>query len=117
MKGAFLNAAVGAMILTLSPIPAAHAAARVQEPDTHATADLNRQSFQAAQTGKTVEATDRKQTKSAEPKSAKAKVLRRNYAIRAKIARQKAKQQSLKAKKQLAKSKKQSLKAKKKQAA
>ena len=120
MKGAFFGAAIAAMILAVSPIPAAHAAARAPQSDTQATADLNRQSLQAAQTGKPVEATEPKQSKSAEPAAAKAKALRRNYAIRARVAKQKAqlaksKKPSLKTKKQLAKSKKPSLKAKKKE--
>jgi hypothetical protein len=86
-------------------MPAVHAASRVPESDARATAGLNRQSFQAAQTGKSTENVEPNQGKSAEPHSAKAKTLRRSYAIRARIAKQKA---------QLAKSKKPSVKSKKK---
>lgn len=125
MRGTFLGAAVTAMmamILAVSPIRAAHAAAHVQESDSQVTADLNHQSLLAAQSGKPVEATEPKQGKSAAPSSAKAKALRRGYAVRARMAKHKAqlaksKQRSPKAKKQLAKSKKQPIKAKKKQAA
>lgn len=111
-----LSAAVVAMILAVSPT---HAAARGQESETQATTGLNRQSLQTAQTGKSADAVEPAQGKSAEPNSAKAKAFRRAYAIRARIAKQKtqlakSKQPSLRAKKQFAKSKKQSLKSKKK---
>ena len=114
MKGTIVSAAVAAVILAVSPIYA-HAAAR---SDTQATAEPNHQSLQAVQTGKSTQTADPKPGKSAETGSARTKVLRRNYAIRAHTAKQKAqlaksKKRSLKAKKQLAKSKKQSSKAKK----
>lgn len=97
MNCPFLSAAAAVVILAVSPVEGAHAAARV--PDG--------QSFQVAQTGKSVATAESKRSKSAEPNSAKTKALRRAYAIRARIVKQK----------QLAKSKKQSLKGKKKQKA
>jgi hypothetical protein len=109
MKCTVLSADVTAMILAVSPIQLAHSATRMQESEAHVTADLSRRSFQAAQIGKSAEATEPGQTKSAEPDSTKvrAKSLHGGYAIRARIAKQQ---------KQLARSKKRSLKSKKKMA-
>lgn len=109
MKWTVLSASVAAMILAVSPIQLAHSTARMQESEAHATADLNRESLQAAQTGKSAEDSEPAKTKSAEPDSTKvrAKSIRRAYAIRARIAKDK---------KQMAKSKKPSLKSKAKMA-
>lgn len=108
MKGPFLSAAAAVVILAVSPVEAAHAPVRVPDSNAQATAGLDHQSFQMAQTGKASETTEAKQGKTAEPKAVKAKALRRAYAIRARIAKQK---------RQLAKSKKQVLKEKRKQKA
>lgn len=105
MKSPFLSAAIAVLLLVISPINAGHSAARVQDPVAQTAADTNRQSLQSGQAGKSAEAAEPKQSKSAEPNSARAKSIRRAYAIRARIAKQK---------KQLAKSKKQPLKSKKK---
>ena len=108
MKRTILGAAVAVIFLALSPMQGSYAAAQTQPLEPRTT---------VAQNGNPVEAGQLKQGKTAETKSAKARSLRRAYAIRARMAKQKAKLKSLKAKKQLAKSKKQSLKPKKKQAA
>ena len=105
MKGPFLSAAIAVVILAISPVNGAHSATQVQEPGVQTTADSNRQSLQPGQAGKSAEGAEPKQTESAPTNSARAKAIRRAYAIRAHIAKQK---------KQLAKSKKPSLKAKKK---
>lgn len=105
MKGRFLSVAVAVVILAVSPILGTHAAARVADSGAQATADLKAQSFQVAQTGESAKTLEPKQSKSAEPKAARTKALRRAYAIRARIAKQKA---------QHAKSKKPSVKPKKK---
>lgn len=123
MTRTIISAAVAAMFLAISSHYAAHAAARVQDADPRATAVLNRQTADAAQTtGKSLETAAPGQRKSAEAKSARAKTLRRAYAIRAHMAKQKAqlakaRKPALKGKKQLAKTKKPSVKAKKKTAA
>ncbi len=112
MRIAILTAAA-AIILAVSPVRGLHAAAAV---------DLDHQSIQASQVDKSAATAESKQGKSAEPKSAKAKALRRAYAIRARMTKQKtqlakAKKPSLKGKKQLAKSKKPSANRKKKRSA
>lgn len=97
MKRPFLSAATAVVILAVSPVEAAHAAARVPDSNAQATAGPNRQNFQVARTGKASVTAEPKQGRSAEPKAVKAKALRRAYAIRARIA--KSKKQSLKEKK------------------
>lgn len=109
MKGPFLSVAAAVVILAVSPVEAAHAPVRLPDSNAQDTAGLDHQSVQmVAQTGKASETTEAKQGKTAEPKAVKAKALRRAYAIRARVAKQK---------KQLAKSKKQPLKEKRKQKA
>lgn len=105
MKSQFLSAAIAVVILAISAVNGAHSATRVQEPGAQTTADPNRQNLQPGQAGKSAEAAEPKQTESVPTNSARAKAIRRAYAIRARTAKQK---------KQLAKSKKPSLKSKKK---
>lgn len=110
MKGSVLSAAATAIILAVSPMQSAHAAAGVL--GSQATADLD-----ASQTGKSSEATEPRQNNSAESKSTHAKALRRAYAVRARIAKQKAQLAKTRKQKQPAKLKKRFLKATKTQAA
>lgn len=91
MKGAVLGAKVTAMIPALfsgpaPPMPKRECRNRIPR----STADPNRQRHQPAQSGKPIEVGEPKQGKSAEPSSAKAKALRRSYAIGARIQQHKA---------------------------
>ncbi|HEX5278658.1 MAG TPA: hypothetical protein VFW28_01140 [Micropepsaceae bacterium] len=96
MKSTILSAAVAAMILAMTPM---HAAAR--EQGLQPTAEL-----QATQAGKSAEAVQPQQTK-----SARAKAIHRGYAIRARIAKQKT--PLAKGKKRAAKARKRSVQVKK----